>query len=78
MAFNTGHCITCCKGCTERYEACWGTCEKYIKQRAEYDAKKAESRKKADIEHGITESIYDSIHKTTKRRIYRSKYRKGR
>ena len=69
--------ITCCKGCTERYEACWGSCEKYLKQKAEYDAQKAEARKRLDVISGLNEARCDTIYKTTKWRTYRGKYRKG-
>jgi len=30
-----------CKGCQERYPACWGSCQKYLEARAELDKKKA-------------------------------------
>lgn len=78
MAFNTGHTITCCFDCHDRFPGCHGTCEKYKQQRAEYDAKRAEHKKKTDAKRGLNEYHFDSIHKTTKRHVYRSKYRKGR
>ena len=43
MAFNCERFrITCCKDCPDRYPGCHAKCEKYIQQRAEYDAEKAE------------------------------------
>lgn len=69
--------ITCCKDCQERFPGCHGSCEKYIQQRAELDAAKAELRKKHDINKGLNEFRYDGINKVMARRNYRSKYRKG-
>ena len=69
--------INCCKDCPKRYPGCHGKCEKYITARAEYDAKRAEYRKKSDIACGIAQQQINSIHRITKRRNYRNKYRKG-
>jgi len=69
--------ITCCKDCADRVPGCHGTCEKYLKQKAEHDAEKAEAKKKLDVISGLNESRYNTIHKTTKWTTYRSKYRKG-
>lgn len=77
MPFNTGHNIPCCFERPDRIPGCHATCEKYKQQRAEYDAKRAEHKKKTDVQRGLSEYHYDGIHKTTRRRIYRGKYRKG-
>lgn len=67
-----------CMGCQDRFPGCHGACEKYKKERAEYDKIKEETKKKHDVEAGLNNYFYDSVHKTTKRHTYRSKYRKGR
>lgn len=67
--------ITCCKDCPDRYPGCHGKCEKYIKERADYDAKRAEARKKYNIASGLAEQRFDGIRKVTDRRNYRNKYR---
>lgn len=48
--------ITCCRGCIapKRHPGCHGSCPEYIKERATYDAKKAEADRQRDIEHGLT------------------------
>lgn len=77
MAFNgEQRVITCCKDCQERYPACHGHCEKYIQQRAEYDAAKAEYMKQVKVQRGLNESLNDTMYKYTKRINCRSKYRK--
>lgn len=69
--------ITCCKDCTERHPGCHGTCEKYIQQKADLDAAKAEARKKYEISQGLNAYRYDGISKICRNRIYRGKWRKG-
>ena len=69
--------ITCCKDCAERIPGCHGTCEKDITQKAEYDAQRAEARKRQDVISGLNEARCNTIHKATKWSTYRGKYRKG-
>ena len=69
--------ITCCKDCADRVPGCHGTCEKYLQQRAEYDAQKAEARKKLDVITGLNQARCNTIYRTTKWETYRGKYRKG-
>ena len=73
MGFKERYTITCCKDCTERHEACWGSCEKYLAQRADLD----ERKKKAQIQRGVSDQRFDSLAKATRYTTYRSKYRKG-
>ena len=48
-----------CKGCAERYTACWGSCPKYI------EAKEAkEKKKKAHKKYTILNDLLDSVHYT--------------
>ncbi len=70
--------ITVCKDCPERHPGCHATCEKYINQRAEYDAYKEEQRKQMEIKHGLNAFLYESIERTNKHINYRSKYRRKR
>ena len=78
MAFNSHRNeITCCHNCTDRHEACWGSCEKYKKQREAYDKKKAELMKQVKANRIMHEYTADTMHKMTKRKNYRSKYRRG-
>lgn len=75
MAINK---ITCCKDCADRHPGCHGSCEKYIQQRAELDAVKAERRKQYEINSGLNAFRYDGMSKIMNTRVYRGKYRKGR
>lgn len=70
--------IFSCKDCKDRFPGCHGTCETYKQQRAELDKRKAEAKKKRDIEVGLNNYFYDSMNKINKRDVYRSKYRKRR
>jgi len=45
-----------CKGCTERYEACWGKCEKYKAWKANLE-KVNEERKKYNQRAAIFSKI---------------------
>ncbi len=48
-------------GCTERYDACWGSCERYKAYRQPFDdeaKKKARAREAANLRHdGMTKAI---------------------
>ncbi len=70
--------ITCCKDCATRHPACHGTCEKYIQQKAELEAFKAELRKRNEIKKGLDQFRYDGIENICRNRIYRGKFRKMR
>lgn len=52
--------ITTCKDCTERSPACWGSCPKYLKAKAEYEREKEEYKKKVHDENAITLVQYHS------------------
>ena len=68
--------ISCCQNCPDRYPGCHSHCEKYIQEKAEYDATMAEKRKEAEIRNGLNSFLYNSIEKTNKQINYRRKYRK--
>lgn len=53
--FYTSHTIKCCQHCVppKRHTACWGHCQDYAKERAEYDAKKAIEDQKRKVKGDI-------------------------
>ena len=61
--------IKCCRECVapKRHTACWGHCPDYKKERAEYDARKAESDKLRKIKNDIYLQRADSISKANKK-----------
>lgn len=61
--FKTPQVITCCRNCVapKRHTACWGHCPDYQKERAEYDAKQEERRKKERIDFGLKAQRYASV-----------------
>ena len=46
-----------CKGCGERYTACWGSCKKYIDAKAAHDEQK-KAIEKAVVLNDMIESVY--------------------
>ena len=46
-----------CKGCAERYTACWGSCPKYIEAKAAHEEQKR-AIEKAIVLHDMIESVY--------------------
>lgn len=46
-----------CKGCAERYTACWGSCKKYIEAKEAHDKQKRE-REKDIVLYDMIESVY--------------------
>ena len=46
-----------CKGCAERYAACWGSCPKYIEAKAAHEEQKR-AREKSIVLHDMIESVY--------------------
>ena len=48
-----------CKGCEERYTACWGSCQKYIGAKEEH-----EKQKKSREKDRIINDMLDSVHYT--------------
>ena len=67
-----------CKDCEDRFPGCHGTCERYKQLKAEFDKLKAEAKKQRDVQAGLNQHFYDSMHKINKRSEYRNKYRKMR
>lgn len=50
--------IQCCKWCVppKRSPYCHGNCPEYIAEKAQYDQRMTEHKKKADIDHAIHSS----------------------
>ena len=46
-----------CKGCSERYAACWGSCPKYIEAKAAHDEQK-KAIEKSVVLHDMIESVH--------------------
>lgn len=55
-----------CKGCQERYPACWGSCPKYLEARAELDKKKEARRAHVSKERALNTAQYNGLHKWRK------------
>ena len=62
--------ITCCNGCVppKRHTACWGNCPEYLKQKAEYEAKKAKRYRDDDITGAIATDRRKKARKAMKKR----------
>lgn len=43
--YDSGHIISCCKGCADRYVGCHSECERYKQQIEEWNKAKEEYRK---------------------------------
>ena len=46
-----------CKGCEERYTACWGSCKKYIEAKAAHD-----EQKKAIEKSVVLRDMIENVH----------------
>lgn len=51
----TASTIKCCHHCVapKRHTACWGHCPEYLKEKAEYEERKAAKHKSANIKAGL-------------------------
>lgn len=67
--------IDSCYQCPDRYPGCHAECEKYQKQKEEYEATRAERQAKEGVQYRLYNQACDSVHKRTKYEIYRIKYR---
>lgn len=68
MGWNNYHAITCCRNCDKRYPGCHSQCPEYIEEKANYDAKKAEYNKKADVYSAIYGNRCKKVNKALKKR----------
>ena len=55
--------INVCYNCQDRHKACWGTCERYLAERKELDARKAEKLKERRIESAFNAVQYNALRK---------------
>lgn len=62
--------ITCCNGCVppKRNPYCHGTCPEYLKEKAEYDQKKAEQDRERDARCGLLRQKYEKVFNAYKKR----------
>jgi hypothetical protein len=62
--FRTGSTISCCRYCVppKRHTACWDHCPEYLKERAEYDAKK----EKEKVRKGLDAQFIASVNRARK------------
>lgn len=53
--FYTSHTIKCCQFCVapKRYPGCHGSCQEYLKEKAEYDERKAQADKQRKVKGDI-------------------------
>lgn len=56
----------CCKTCTERYVGCHGKCEKYIKERMEWEKWKADVKQARSTDTDYDLFKYMMVGKTKK------------
>ena len=73
--------IKCCKGCVaqKRHTACWSHCPEYLKEKAEYEQRKAIEDKKKRTEQDIYLQRSDAVTKAMKgRRIGAKNYLRGK
>jgi hypothetical protein len=68
--------IFSCKGCVppKRFPGCHGSCPDYIREKAEYNARKAEADKKKATQDGLTEQSLRGVARSAKYR----KHMKGK
>lgn len=61
--------MKCCHGCVapKRQPGCHGHCPDYIKERAEYDEKKAAEDKKNAVAIGIYQQKAHGVHRAMKK-----------
>ena len=67
--------IDCFRGCPDRHPYCHSKCEKYIRQKAEYQETMDEVRKKTATKNNLYQAKCDGVHKATKHERYKAKYR---
>lgn len=58
--------IKCCKDCTDRHVGCHSTCKRYIDEKAAYEEKQVEVRKKKHNEYLVTGYEIDTVHRMKK------------
>ena len=66
--FRSPSTIRCCRYCVppKRHTACWDHCPEYLKEKAAYEALKAERRKQREIIDGLIAEKYASVKRAQK------------
>lgn len=62
-----GNDFPCAKDCPDRHMACHTGCEKYMKAKEKFEAKKAEMNSKRNAERKVNDYISDRVHRLTKK-----------
>lgn len=57
-----------CKGCEQRYEACWSSCENYTEWRGVFDANKKDYERQYAPENYLNDQIQKRIKRFNKRK----------
>ena len=60
-----------CKGCDSRFPGCHSQCEKYLKEKAEYDALMKAEQKKKDVGMALWIDRSDKVSRAKSRRYSR-------
>lgn len=69
--------IFSCYGCQERQPTCHSSCERYLREKAEHEAWKAEDDKKKAISFRLTAQRCDSVRRASKKKSTRKGRNKG-
>lgn len=56
-----------CKGCEKREPGCHDHCEKYQKEKADYEARKEQINKDASIKQGVYDQHFHAMAKAQRR-----------
>lgn len=56
-----------CKGCKNRHYLCHSECEKYLAEKAAWDAQQAKIRKAKAVEDGLNHHLVNTIERNRKR-----------
>lgn len=69
--------ISCCKDCPDRAPRCHGRCERYLKERAELDAKNEYIRKQNIVEDYFMTTTQNALDNMARRQIVKNRFEKG-
>ena len=64
-----------CKDCGDRYPSCHGKCEKYIREKAEHDERKAVEYQRRKVQNDIQNQRSVTIDRTCRKRTWYAKYK---
>lgn len=55
-----------CKDCTERHQACWGSCSRYLEAKAKHDRVRQAAAKDRERNSALNHVQYHGLHKYKK------------